>query len=221
MGIRIYGIFASRAVRPLWAAQELGLAFEHVPTPYANKATRTSDFMSLNPNGHIPVLIDEREDASRPIVVWESMACALYLARHHGPPDGKSITPASAEEDAQALRWSFWSVTELEADALTVLMHRFVMPEERRKPELADAALARLQAPLGVLDQALGRNARGGEPVYLAGDRFTVADVCVASVVNWLRPSQGLEGFEHANAWLHTCLKRPAYKALKNLEARQ
>ncbi len=221
MGIKIYGIVASRAVRPLWAAQELGVSFEHVATPYANKATRTADFMALNPNGHIPVLVDERDDIDEPVVVWESMACALYLARHHGLPDGTSIAPASAEEDAQALRWSFWSVTELESDALTVLMHRFVMPEDRRKPELADLALARLQSPLAILERALSRNANRASEPYLAGQRFTVADVCVASVVNWLRPSQGLQGFEQVNAWLHRCLQRPAYKQLRQLQSDQ
>ena len=82
MGLTIYGIAASRAVRPLWAATELGLAFEHVPTPYQKGGTRTPEFLALNPNGHIPVLVDRRPEGE--VVLWESMACTLYLARHHG-----------------------------------------------------------------------------------------------------------------------------------------
>ena len=104
MSLKILGIAASRAVRPLWAALELGVPFEHVPTPYQGGATRTPEFLALNPNGHIPVLVDQRPEG--PVVVWESMACALYLARVHGRADGQGLAPSSPREEAEALRWS-------------------------------------------------------------------------------------------------------------------
>ena len=185
MTLSIHGLAASRAIRPLWAAAELGLPFEHVPTPFAGGATRTPEFLAINPNGHIPVVVDARQEG--PVVVWESMACTLYIARHHGVADGVSITPANPAEDAEALKWAFWTVTEIETDALSVLMHRMVMPEERRKPELAQAAEKRLSTPLRVLEQHLQAQAQRGR-AHLAAERFTVADVCVASVVNWVRP---------------------------------
>ena len=43
MSLTIYGISASRASRPLWVAHELGLGYTHVPTPYADGATRTPE----------------------------------------------------------------------------------------------------------------------------------------------------------------------------------
>jgi glutathione S-transferase len=213
MTLSIHGIAASRAIRPLWVAAELGLSFEHVPTAFAGGATRTPEFLALNPNGHIPVVVDERSDG--PIVLWESMACALYIARHHGVADGVSITPANAAEDAQALKWAFWTVTEIESDALTVLMHRMVMSEARRKPELAQAAENRLAGPLKVLEQHLQAQAERGQ-AHLAADRFTVADVCVASVVNWVRPAKELMA-QHPllHAWLLACMDRPAQRAAK------
>ncbi|MDP2419101.1 MAG: glutathione S-transferase N-terminal domain-containing protein, partial [Hydrogenophaga sp.] len=171
MSLTIYGIPASRAVRPLWAATELGLNFQHVNLPYQAGATRTPEFLALNPNGHIPVVVDQRSaEQGGEVVVWESMACALYIARHHGQPDGVSITPANPREDAEALRWSFWVVTEAEADALTVLMHRMVMPAERRKPELAEAAERRLAVPFRVIEQHLERQHASGA-AYLAAGR--------------------------------------------------
>lgn len=214
MGITIHGIAASRAIRPLWAATELGLAFEHLPTPYQGGATRTPGFLALNPNGHIPVVVD-RPDGEQEIVVWESMACALYLARHHGRPDGQGITPSSPREDAEALRWSFWSVNELEADALAVLAHRVAMPAERRKPELADAAERRLKVPLAVLERHLEGQRQAGMD-WLAAERFTVADLCVASVLNWARSSRPLMGAHPlAHGWLRRCVARPAYARAK------
>jgi glutathione S-transferase len=217
MSLKIYGIGASRASRPFWAALELGVPFEHVNQSYKNGGTRTPEFLSLNPNGHIPVLVDERPEGR--VTVWESMACALYIARVHGRADGQSITPANAREDAEALRWSFWTVTELEADALTVLMHRLAMPEDQRKPELADKAESRLKVPLAVLEQHLQAQQAQGQD-YLAAARFTVADLCVASVVSWVRPAADLLARHPlTQAWLQRCLERPAQHQARSLGA--
>lgn len=215
MSLTIHGIAASRSIRPLWAATELGLTFQHHPLPYQGGATRTPEFLALNPNGHIPVVVDAREEGE--VVVWESMACALYIARHHGQPDGHSITPTSAREDAEALRWSFWVVNACEADALTVLMHRLVMPVERRKPELADAAEKRLAPRLEVLERHLAAQQAVGCP-HLAAERFTVADLCVASVVNWARPARALmQANPLTLRWIERCMARPAYQKAKAL----
>jgi glutathione S-transferase len=208
MTLKIYGIGASRAARPIWTALELGVPFELIATPYAGGATRTPEFLAINPNGHIPALIDERPEGA--VTVWESMACALYIARVHGRADGQSITPANAREEAEALRWSFWTVTELENDALTVLMHRMAMPEDQRKPELAERAESRLRVPLAVLDKHLQAQSAKGE-AYLAANRFTVADVCVASVASWIRPAaELLAQYPAVSRWLPLCLERPA-----------
>ncbi len=217
MGLKIHGIGASRASRPFWAALELGVPFEHVHQSYKNGATRTPDFLALNPNGHIPVVVDERPEGT--VTVWESMACALYIARVHGRADGQSITPATPREEAEALRWSFWTVTELEADALTVLMHRLAMPEDQRKPELAEKAESRLKVPLAVLEQHLQAQQAQGQ-AHLAAARFTVADLCVASVVSWIRPAADLLARHPlAQAWLQSCLARPAQQQSRALGA--
>ena len=208
MTLKIYGIGPSRAARPIWTALELGVPFDLISTPYAGGATRTPEFLAVNPNGHIPVLIDERAEGA--ITVWESMACALYIARVHGKADGQTIAPATPREEAEALRWSFWTVSELEADALTVLMHRMAMPEDQRKPELADKAESRLKVPLAVLEKHLQAQHAKGE-AYLAANRFTVADECVASVASWVRPAAALLAqYPAVSAWLKVCLDRPA-----------
>ena len=208
MTLKIYGIGPSRAARPIWTALELGVPFDLISTPYAGGATRTPEFLAINPNGHIPVLIDERAEGA--ITVWESMACALYIARVHGKADGQTIAPATPREEAEALRWSFWTVSELEADALTVLMHRMAMPEDQRKPELADKAESRLKVPLAVLEKHLQAQHAKGE-AHLAANRFTVADLCVASVASWVRPAAALLAqYPALSAWLKVCLDRPA-----------
>lgn len=213
MTLRIHGIPASRAIRPLWAATELGLTFDHVMTDYKGGHTRTPEFLALNPNGHIPALEDDTP-AGR-VVVWESMACTLYVAKAHGKADGSDLSPANLKEEGEALRWAFWSMTEMEKDALTVLMHRMTMPQEQRKPDLAEQAEKRLRVPLRVLEQHLATQAARGW-LHLAAERFTVADICVASVVNWARPARHLmEEFPLVHEWVLRCVNRPAYLVLR------
>ncbi|MCX7663614.1 MAG: glutathione binding-like protein, partial [Tepidimonas fonticaldi] len=51
---------------------------------------------------------------------------------------------------------------------------------------------------------------------HLAAARFTIADLCVACVANWARPSQELmHAFPRVHDWLQRCHARPAYQALK------
>ena len=215
MTLRIHGIPASRAIRPLWVATELGLNFEHVMTDYKGGHTRTPEFLALNPNGHIPVLTDDTPAGE--VVVWESMACTLYIAKAHGRGDGSDLSCANLKEEGEALRWAFWSMSELEKDALTVLMHRMAMPEADRKADLAEAAEGRLRVPLRVLESALNDQAARGQD-HLCAHRFTVADLCVASIGMWIRPSSNLmTAFPQTAAWLKRCLERPAHQAARKL----
>ena len=87
MTLRIYGIGASRASRPLWLLEELGEPYELVRCDYRDGGTRTAEYLAINPNGHIPTLVDGE------IVVWESMAINLYLVRKFGGP----LAPATLD----------------------------------------------------------------------------------------------------------------------------
>ena len=84
------------------------------------------------------------------------------------------------------------------------------MPEDQRKPELADKAESRLKVPLAVLEKHLQTQQAKGE-AYLAANRFTVADVCVASVASWVRPAAALLAqYPTVSAWLKLSVDRPA-----------
>lgn len=215
MSITIYGISASRASRPLWAAHELGLSYHHEPVAFRGGAARTPEFLAINPNGRVPALKDARADGD--VVVWESMACVLYLTRVYGTPDGLGITPATPAEEADALRWAFWAVTEIEKDALCVLFHRVVLPVEQRNATVLDDAVQRLHAPLAVLEQHLQQQQAKG-CAYVAAARFTVADLVLASVVAWAKPAAALFAQRPLSAaWVEACLARPAQQSVRQL----
>jgi glutathione S-transferase len=200
----LYGISASRASRNLWLLEELATPYERVITSFYNKGTHTPEFLAVNPNGHIPALVDGD------VVMWESLAINLYLARKHGGP----LSAQTLAEEAQLLKWSFWAVTELEKDALTILMHRLVMPVDMRKAELAKQAEGALHKPLAVLEAQLAKTA------YVLADRFTVADINLAAICSWLRPApELLKANPHVAAWLGKCLERAAYKQVQGFAA--
>ena len=178
--------------------EELGLAYRHVPTDFRATSplnSRSAEFLAINPNGHVPVLDDDG------LIVWESMAINLYLVRKFAGP----MSPASLDEEARVLMWSFWVVNECERDCVAILLHRAAMPEARRVPASASKAAGRLKQPLRVLEAALLK------APFLAADRFTVADLNVAAVLAWARPEAGLlESFPAVEAWLVAALARPA-----------
>ena len=199
--IKIYGIPGSRAFRVLWALRELGLEFENVPTSFIGD-TRTAEFLKLNPNGHIPVLVDGTT------VLWESLAINLYLARQYG---AGTLWPASVADEGRTFQWSFWAMTEVEAPLLQALMHRRVLPKDQRDESVAAAAEAKLAAPFGVIDGAL----RGRE--YLLGGGFTIADLNVAAVLQWANgASIDLTRWPQLAGWLKRCTDRPACKAARS-----
>jgi len=203
MALKIYGVSGSRAGRALWAAEELGLAYEHIKTPFSGGAPKSPEMLKLNPNGRIPVIDDDG------VIVWESMAINLYLAKKAGG----ALAPKTAVEDAHMTMWSFWVMTECEKAALQIVFHRVVYPEDKRDEKVAQESIATLKGPLGVLENAL--KAGGGQ---LVGGRFTIADLNVAAVLAWSRPARDLYAdFPGVTAWLKACLDRPAQKKVQGM----
>ncbi len=198
MTTTIFGTSKSRAFRVLWLAKELDIAFEHQPTDWRT-CGKDPDYLALNPAGSIPCL---REDD---FILAESMAINLYLARKY-----PKLWPSEERNQAVALQWSFWAATDLEEPYNRWADHQHWLPPELRKPELAKAAINELDRPLTRLDTALSKRA------WLLEDRFTVADLNVASVICF--PSGiPLARWPHVSRWLSSCVQRPAFNDAERL----
>jgi glutathione S-transferase len=194
--VKIYGVRQSRAMRCLWAAEELDIPYESIPISFSGDS-RKPEFLAINPNGHVPALVDGD------LKLFESLAINLYLAKQY---DSKGLYPKSAADEARAIQWSFWVMTEVEAPALQIMIHSVVLPKEQRDAKVIDASTEKLKAPLAVLDAALaGRK-------HLLGDTFTIADLNVASVVAVLMRAQAdLSRTPNVASWLGECVRRPAF----------
>lgn len=199
---KLYGTSLSRCARCLWALEELGVKYEHVPITTAE--AKSPENLKRNPNGHVPVLEDDG------LVVWESMAINLYLAEKYGK---NSLWPADLAMHAGIYQWSFWAMTELEPHLLILLHHRLMNPPEQRDEKAAQAAVEGLKAPLNVLDGSL----KGRE--YLLGKSFTLADLNVAAVLSWAPMMRlDLSSTPTMQAWLQKCLGREANKKVRGMK---
>jgi glutathione S-transferase len=207
----LYGVHRSRASRPIWLAHELGLDFTHVPViqsyrlpdPAAADApmnTASAAFLRVNPLGQVPAM---EEDG---LILTESLAICLYIARRHGGP----LAPRDDRETALAENWALFGATSLEGPGLDILYtyaDRLAgTPEGAARIAAGVAALAR---PMARLEAHLS------ERDWLMGDRFTVADLMVAECLRYGAAHKPLmEAHPATAAWLSRCQSRPAFQKM-------
>ncbi|MDM9558777.1 glutathione S-transferase family protein [Bordetella petrii] len=192
--MKLYGMGPTRSLRARWALQELDAQFEFVPVDLQAGEHRHPDFLRLNPAGKLPVLVDGDQ------VITESAAIVMYLAEKYAD---KGLMPASLQDRAQAYRWSFFAVTELEQPLWRIARHSFVYPEAKRLP--ADIPLAREE----FLEMAavLDRHMAGRE--FIVGERISIADCVTAYVLDWGNENGLVAGFANLAAYLERMYARP------------
>lgn len=200
--IKLYGTSMSRASRCLWALEELGLKYEHVPVAVTD--AKSSEVLKVNPNGHIPTLDDDGT------VLWESMAINLYLAEKYGKAP---LWPASVEDRGRAYQWSFWGMTEVEPHLISLLLNRLLYPPDKRDESAAQQAEKALKAPFKVLNDHLS-----GRDFLLGGD-FTIADLNVASIAKYaLALKLDLSSVPALRGWLEKCVGRDASRKTREMK---
>lgn len=208
--ITIYGVYRSRASRPLWLLAEIGLPFTHVPViqayrladPKAADApihTGSAAYLAINPQGQIPCMTDGD------LTLTESMSITLYLAAKHG----RALGAASDAEAALMSQWALHAVSSVETPALELL---FAQRDTAGTPQ-GEATIAvaaeKLRRPFARLQAHLGSHS------YLVGDRFTVADINTAECVRYAQGHAALLAeYPAVNDWLERCQARPAFKAM-------
>jgi glutathione S-transferase len=202
MTLKIYGIGGSRAWRNLWMAEEAGAPYELVETDFHTGASRTPEFLKINPNGSVPALVDGA------LAMWESLAINLYIAKNYG----KALYPRDAADEGRTWQWTLFAATELEKPLALYRMNALVGPPEKRDRAKAEEAWAQLKKPLGVLDGALK------ERPYLLGAAFTVADLNVSAICYnaWFSKAD-FSAWPALSAWLERCLTRPAAAKVRKL----
>jgi glutathione S-transferase len=201
--MKLYGITGSRALRSIWALEEVGAEYELVQTHFMGDSKKP-EYLALNPNGRIPTLVDGD------LTLYESMAINLYLARKYGG----DLWPSAENDRALAVQWSFWGISDIEPRLMAILINRMMLPEDQRDGAAADKAEKEIARPLRVLEAHLsshGVSSHGGDHPSILGGDFTIADLNVASVL----AMSSLVGLDLApwptvQQWLASCTSRPS-----------
>jgi glutathione S-transferase len=194
---KLYGISGSRALRSIWAIEEVGIEYEHIPTNFSGDS-KSDDYLAVNPNGRIPALVDDG------LVLFESMAINLYLAKNYGG----ELYPSNAKDEARTNQWSVWGISEIEPLQMQLVVQKIFTPEDKRDARVIARAEKGLQRPLKVLDAALSK-----QP-YLLGDQFSIADLNVAAVMLLLdMVDYDYSAYTHVKKWADSCYGRPSLAA--------
>jgi len=207
----LYGVFRSRASRPIWLLYELDLPFTHIPViqayrlpqasaPDAPLNTASPGFLAVNPQGQIPAWVEGD------LVLTESLSITNHLARTRGG----SLGPQTPAEHALIDQWTLLAVTAVEDPALEIMMITNAGGDKTPEGQAAIAINAeKLRRPLKRLETHLSAHS------YLIGDRFTVADLNLAETLRYAQGHPTLIGeFPAVKTWLETCQSRPAFKKM-------
>jgi glutathione S-transferase len=182
-------------------AYELGIEFEHVPVNLLKGESHTASFLSLNPNGRVPVLQDGD------FILWESNAIVSYLATKHGGAAG--LVPHDARGRAEVDRWLLWQIAHLAPATSKVGFERIVKKLKGQGPP-DEAAIKQGIADFEVVSQVLDGSLRGKE--YVAGP-LSVADFAIAATYS-IAPACGLDvgPYRNIGSWLERILSRASMK---------
>ncbi|WIY26978.1 glutathione S-transferase family protein [Parasedimentitalea psychrophila] len=160
---KLYGSVKSRAFRVLWMLEEIGEPYQLIEA-----APHHPDVLALNTSGKIPVLVDG--DA----VITDSTAIITYLADKHGKLTHAAGTIKRAHQDSLTQM----VLDEFDSVLWTAARHSFILPEDRRVPQVKDSLKWEFERNL----ERLGKSFDGP---FLQGDSFTIADITATHCLNW------------------------------------
>ncbi len=203
--LQLYSLATPNGQKVSIALEEMGVPYEAHSVDFGGNEQKSEAFVSLNPNGRIPAIIDPDGPGGEPIGLFESGAILQYLAEKTGKLIPKD--PAARWHTIQWVHFQMGGVGPMFGQMGFFVKYGGKDIEDPRPRERYIAESKRL---LGVLDGHLAGK------TWMMGDEFTIADV---ALLGWIRGvdvfyhAKDLVGFDelkHVPAWLKRGLDRPA-----------
>ncbi|MDQ0470678.1 glutathione S-transferase N-terminal domain-containing protein [Labrys wisconsinensis] len=203
--LQLYSLPTPNGVKVSIALEEIRLPYEPHTIDIGKNESWTPEFLSLNPNGKIPAIIDPDGPGGKPLGLFESGAILVYLAEKTG-----QLMSADPARRYETIQWVFFQMAAVGPMFGQVgFFYKFAGREieDKRPLQRYQAESKRL---LGVLETRLeGRD-------WIMGEDYTIADI---SLLGWVRNLIGFYGagnlvefdtLKRVPAWLERCLARPA-----------
>jgi len=203
--LQLYSFPTPNGVKVSIMLEEIGLPYEPHTVNITKNESWTPEFLSLNPNGKIPAIIDPDGPGGRPVGLFESGAILLYLANKTG-----KLVPADEAQRWETIQWVFFQMAFIGPMFGQVgYFNKFAGREIADKRPL-ERYVNESKRLLGVLEDRLAGRA------WIMGEAYTIADI---SMLGWVRNLVGfygardLVGFDalkEVPGWLERGLARPA-----------
>jgi GSH-dependent disulfide-bond oxidoreductase len=203
--LQLYSLPTPNGVKVSIMLEEIGLPYEVHLVDFNKDDQKTPEFLSLNPNGKIPAIIDPNGPGGKPLGLFESGAILQYLAEKTG-----KLLPADAARRYQTIQWVHFQMSAIGPMFGQVgFFHKFAGKEIADKRPL-ERYVNESKRLLGVLE----RNLTGKQ--WMMGNDYTIADI---ALLGWVRNLIGFYGagelvgfdrFGHVAVWLERGLARPA-----------
>ena len=214
--LQLYSLNTPNGVKVSIMLEETGLAYEAHLVDFGRDDQKTPEFLSLNPNGKIPAIIDPDGPGGRPLALFESGAILLYLADKTG-----RLIPADPTQRWEAVQWVMFQMGGIgpmfgQVGFFNKFAGRHI--SDKRPLERYVAESRRL---LDVLDGRLEGRA------WMMGDDYSIVDI---SLLGWVRnlitfyEARALVGFDtlrNVPAWLERGLARPAVQRGLRIPSRE
>ncbi|PRD50586.1 glutathione S-transferase N-terminal domain-containing protein [Phyllobacterium myrsinacearum] len=203
--LQLYSLPTPNGVKVSIMLEEIGLPYETHLVDIGKNESWTPEFLSLNPNGKIPAMIDPDGPGGKPLPLFESGAILLYLAEKTG-----KFLPTDPARRYETIQWVFFQMAAIGPMFGQVgFFHKFAGREYEDKRPL-ERYVNESKRLLGVLESHLaGRQ-------WIMDDEYTIADI---ATLGWVRNLIGFYGagdlvdyasLKNVPAWLERGLARPA-----------
>ncbi len=203
--LQLYSLPTPNGVKVSIMLEEIGLPYEPHLVSFEAKDQSTPEFLSLNPNGKIPAILDPKGPDGVPLGLFESGAILIYLAEKAG-----AFLPKNASGRYQTIQWLMFQMSAVGPMFGQVgFFHKFAGKEyEDKRPR--DRYVAESRRLLAVMERRLA------EGPWFMGDTYTIADIATFPWINNLigfygaADLVGIEDFAHVRRSLEAFLARPA-----------
>ena len=206
MAIKLYSWPQSSGTRIAWALEELGIPYDYVELDGKKLEHRTPEYLAINPHGKVPGLVDGGQ------AYFESVAIIIHLGETYGRERGlwPKVDADAGAASADALCWTVWGTTELNAYMMQFLYHGADTPVSYKPADRSKATADYNHGQYQRLLDALEARLTGRD--YVLGASFSLADIPAASaLLVGLELGGGVEGRKNIAAWLERCRARPAF----------
>jgi GST-like protein len=203
--IQLYSLPTPNGVKVSIMLEETGLPYEPHLVSFDRNDQKSAEFLALNANGKIPVILDPTGPDAAPLVLAESGAILIYLA----DKSGRLLAPAGTSR-YQTIQWVMFQMGGVGPMFGQIgFFHKFAGREIADKRPL-ERYVGEAKRLLGVMEQQLGKHA------WLAGDEYSIADIATFPWINALTGFYGagelvgFSGFENVRRAFEKFLARPA-----------